>query len=101
MAEKRKRATREGVFVAWYKEDEWEKLRSVSADADQLEKTYEEWVAHARKVMRDASAANLWLIKVRVGVDELVAWCAEKGLRVDGQARAHFAAEMGRRLMEE
>jgi len=34
--------------------------------------------------------------KVQVNVGELISWCEEQGLAIDGHARTHFAAEMSR-----
>jgi hypothetical protein len=86
------------VALAWYSADEWEKLRATAADVDNMEETYDEWVAHARMALKAAEAARLEVVKVVVRIDELVAWCKEKGLSVDGQARASFAAEKGSAL---
>ncbi len=84
------------VALVWYRSEEWEKLRQVSADVAKLERTYAEWIAHAKMAMREARWAGLEVVKVNVAVGELVAWCRERGLRVDGRARARYAAERGR-----
>jgi hypothetical protein len=90
----RKDASGSCVALAWYRPEEWKKLRAVAVDG--LEATYEEWVAHAEMALREAVAAGLDVVKVPVAVGDLVAWCAAEGLAVDGQARARFAAEQAR-----
>ena len=39
--------------IAWFRADQWQLLRSLSADVDELEETYEEWVAIAEKAIED------------------------------------------------
>ena len=80
------------VALAWYTEEEWEKLRATAADVNNLEETYDEWVTHARMALREAESAGLEVVKVVVRIDELIAWCTKKGLSADGQACARFAA---------
>ena len=89
------------VALAWYTEEEWEKLRATAADVNNLEETYDEWVTHARMALREAESAGLEVVKVVVHVDELGAWCNENGLAMNGQARARFAAEKGLTLAQE
>ncbi|MHB8791147.1 MAG: hypothetical protein ACYDBT_14865 [Desulfobulbaceae bacterium] len=35
--------------VAWYKPDQWRRLREISEDRDRLEETYGEWQILAKK----------------------------------------------------
>src|SRR5436190_13564981 len=35
--------------IAWFRADQWQLLRSLSTDADELEETYEEWGRDCRK----------------------------------------------------
>ena len=84
------------VAVAWYPREEWEKLRKVAVDADGMESTYEEWLAHAEMAMGAAEQSGHQVAKVIVPVDHLVAWCRKKGLAIDGKARSQYAAERGR-----
>ena len=81
------------VALAWYTQDEWKKLRAAATDVDNLEATYDEWVAHACMALKEAESAGLEVVKVVVRIDELVAWCKENGLAMDGRSRARFAAE--------
>jgi hypothetical protein len=36
------------VAIAWYRQEQWPRLRAVSAHGDQLETTYDEWHAFAK-----------------------------------------------------
>jgi len=89
--QKRQPATRVGI--AWYRPDQWEHLRQVSADGDAIERTFAELEDAATARLRDLKSEGVDVTKVMVDVDELVQWCSENRLRVDAQARAQFVAE--------
>jgi hypothetical protein len=78
--------------MAWYRRDQWELLRAVSADADRLEKTYDEWLAFASEELRKLQAIGLRVQKIDVEVGALNKWCESKARPVDGAARAEYAA---------
>jgi hypothetical protein len=81
------------LAMAWYRPEEWEKLRSVSIDGGMLEDTHEEWLAHAMKMLRKMERMGNEVMKVEITVDELVEWCRNKKLAIDGAARATLAVE--------
>ena len=78
--------------MAWFQRHQWDQLRAVSADVDDLESTYEEWLAFAERRLSDLRAQGANVEKVAVDVDELVQWCESQGVKVDGRSRAMFAA---------
>ena len=92
---RRKKKPREPVQlrtgVAWYRAEQWERLRDIVAAPEALEETYEEWVAMATEKLSHLAEQGLVLEKVDVDVEELLAWCNERGRAVDGEARAEFA----------
>ncbi len=79
--------------VAWFSPEDWHRLREVAADPEVLETTYEEWVATANSTLQEIRKAGLSGEKVQVNIDELISWCEEQGLALDGHARARYAAE--------
>ena len=99
---KRKRKSNEEVTevigVAWYSLEQYDRLREISADADNLEDTYEEWKASAENALKTFSASGAVAYKVAVDVEELLKWCNSKNRQVDGAARSEFAWE---KLMED
>ena len=80
------------VAVAWYQPDQWQKLLAVSVDKDKLEETYEDWRQEAERVIKELRRQGLHILKVDVNIEELVAWCQKKKIRVNGEARSQFAA---------
>ncbi len=76
--------------VAWYRPEQWKLLREVSADVEDLEETHSEWMAAANKALRILREEGASFVKVDVDVEELLNWCREKGVKIDGAARSEF-----------
>ena len=99
MGKRKKRKSRsdeeitEVVGVAWYTPEQWDRLREISSDADNLEDTYEEWKSSAENALITLSASGAIARKVAVDVEELLRWCNSKNRPVDGAARSEFAWE--------
>lgn len=87
--------------MAWYRADQWDQLLAVSADADDLEATHEEWLAFAEPKFNELLAHGVNVEKVAVDVPELVQWCQSNGLDVDGRSRAQFTTHKVRLKYEE
>jgi hypothetical protein len=79
------------IGVAWYRREQWPMLRAMSADADQLEETYDEWVASASRQIRDLESRGIQVRKIDVDVGALTRWCQAQGRIVDAAARAEYA----------
>ncbi len=85
---------------AWYRPDQWERLLEISVDRDRLGDSYAAWVENAEEALRnlrEPSQEGMTFEKVEVDVEELLAWCQARGVEVDAQARAEYAAELLRR----
>lgn len=78
--------------VAWYREDQWPLLRRVAADAQRLERTYEEWLVSATRMLETLKRKGYSVERVDVDVNALVDWCHAQGRPVDGAARSEYAA---------
>ena len=63
-----------------------------SEEADQLEDTHEEWKKHANKAIQDFQSSGKKIQKVKIDLEELLGWCNEKGISVNGKARAEYTA---------
>ena len=87
--------------AAWYRSDQWDRLREVSEDRTDLENTWEEWVHVAEKALRDFLARGIQMEKVDVHVEELVRWCQAKQQPINAASRSAFAAEMLRQESQE
>lgn len=86
--------------IAWFRANQWQLLRSLATDAEDLEETHEEWVKIAEKTIEDLARQGVLTPKVDVDVNELQAWCSAQNRPLDSSARAAYAAAHLRDLHE-
>ncbi len=86
--------------IAWFRANQWQLLRSLATDAEDLEETHEEWVKIAEKTIEDLARQGVLAQKVDVDVNELQAWCSAQNRPLDSSARAGYAAAHLRDLHE-
>jgi hypothetical protein len=87
------------VGMAWYRPAEYRQAREVMADADELPRTYSEWLKKAKRVERGLRAKGTAVTHVIVEPETFLAWCAQTGAVADAEARSEFAsAEVARRF---
>jgi hypothetical protein len=79
--------------VAWYRPEQWELLRAVSAEPDNLPPTHAQWLPAANERFRELTSRGFDVRQVDVDVHELADWCRKNQRAVDGAARSQFAAE--------
>lgn len=88
------------VGVAWYRPEQWQRIRDISVDAIDMHDSYEEWLRSAEQNIKELSISGLDLEKVDVGSEQLILWCNIRGLEVNGQARSQYVSERLRELHE-
>jgi hypothetical protein len=81
------------VGFAWYRPEQWQRVRDISSDTGALEDSYEEWLSLAEQKLKELSSSGLQVEKVDVHSEQLILWCNERGLEVNAQARSRYAAE--------
>jgi len=80
------------IAAAWYRPSQWRRLKEISEDAAEMEGSYEEWKAHGVRAINRARTLGRRVEKVDVDVEELLAWCGQMDLPVNGESRARYAA---------
>jgi hypothetical protein len=81
------------VGIGWYSKSQWMKLCRVAVDPEVLEDTYEEWVELFDKGCADLYKAGISVVKVAVDVEDLIQWCQEHSLAINGEARSEYITE--------
>lgn len=89
------------IGLAWYREEEWDRLKAVAADPNHLEDTWSDWRRVVSKGLEELVAEGHLFERVDVAVDELVAWCKGEGRPVDSKARAAYVAHKLRQTEQE
>jgi len=92
--ENRQRLSKDAqVGLAWYSREAWEKLRAIADDRDRLDNSFEEWERRALQAIRDLASVGRRVLKVPIDVEAYVAWCRERGCRLDSASRAEYVTE--------
>ena len=81
------------VGFAWYRPEHWQRVREISADADELHDSYLEWLQSAEGRFQELRSSGLRVEKVDVHSEALILWCNERGLEINGEARSRYVAE--------
>jgi hypothetical protein len=81
------------VGFAWYRPDQWQRIREISADAADLHDSCIEWLLSAEERFQELRSSGLRVEKVDVRSEALIRWCDERGLEINGEARSRYVAE--------
>ena len=79
--------------VAWYRREDWSRLREIASDRANLDDSCEAWLAGAQKTLLELAVAGVAARRVNVDVEALVRWCRAERRPVDSAARAAFVAD--------
>ena len=86
--------------VAWYRPEQWERLREVAEDVDNLEETYDAWLKTAEQMIRDGIPSDVQVERVDIDVEEVLAWCNVHSLPMNASSRSRFVSERVRQKYE-
>ena len=81
------------IGIAWFREEEWMKLRDVVDDPSRIDDSYDVWRAGAEKLMVDMLDCGIHAEPVYIRVEELVDWCQENERPVNSAATSEYVAE--------
>ena len=81
------------VGLAWYRPEQWQRLREISVDRAELEDTHREWLRNSEKAIRELNRNGIESVKVPLDVEELLHWCQSQNLPVDAEARSRYVTE--------
>jgi len=81
------------IGVAWYGREQWPRLLEISTDRDELEDSYDEWLASAGKTLGLLGSQGLNAVRVDIDTEELLAWRHTRNLPVNAKARTDYTVE--------
>lgn len=80
--------------MVWYRQEDWETLRTLFTDTHLLPKTYDDWLNRAEEMKTRVQAGGDIVLKVFIDPETFPAWCKQKGLAMDAEARSQLAIEV-------
>ena len=88
------------IGIGYYRREQWLQLLETAADAQILEKTYDEWLEILDSSMEKIKAHGIEPELIHVDVNELLDFCKNKGLQNNAGARSIFITELSRKKRE-
>lgn len=80
--------------LVWYKEEHYIELLALFDDAELLPPTYQQWFLRAEEKKNEIEAEGDQVIKVFIDPETFPAWCEERKLAKDANARSQLAIEV-------
>ena len=84
------------IGVAWYLAKDWDDMRSLCSDRDEMHESFGAWQRSAKQTERTLKAEGHTIVRVTIDPAEFAGWCAVRGRSMDGEARAEFVTEKAR-----
>lgn len=81
------------VGMSWYRREDYARILEVMEDAHVLHATHAEWLAAAEKTQKGIEAKGYRAFKAELRLDEFVAWCRNRGLNINADARKLWGNE--------
>ena len=75
------------VVVVWYRANEYAAVRALAADADRMEKTFQEWKVFADETVRSHEAAGRTVWKVHFDNTAFMRWASARNVQSTDQSR--------------
>ncbi|WP_298958388.1 hypothetical protein [uncultured Methylobacterium sp.] len=88
------------VGMAWYRAEDYARLREVVEDAARLPASFEAWRASAEQVEREVARSGVAVVRVTVEPEAFLAWCRHHDQAPNGAARSRYANEAAQRKGE-
>jgi hypothetical protein len=78
--------------IIWWKPKQWERAKRISTDSHVFDDSYEEWKEAAEQTFKNLRDLRLEIHKLEIDLDELVKWCKDQDIPLNGKARSQFAS---------
>jgi hypothetical protein len=79
--------------MVWYKRENYERIRSMFDDGNNLHATYDEWLKAAETGRRSIESKGIKVVFAYIDPDEFIIWCERNGMKLNAEARNRFASE--------
>jgi hypothetical protein len=84
------------VGMVWYRREDYEAIRTIMVDSEELPDTYDKWFYQAEKTAKYLKRRGLAVERAYLDPHEFPDWCKANGMQLNGAARSAFASEGAR-----
>jgi len=86
------------IGIGEYRKEDYQEILSLSKDRDNLDATWEDWKKNKKNAVKRFRKMGVKTIDIIVIPKELVQYCRENGLEINGDSRAAFISYKVSRL---
>ena len=79
--------------IAWYRPEQYERIRSIMIDGANLSASYEKWLQGAEQGIKTMTEQGWIVERIYIEPDAFIEWCKSRSLNVDSHARQTFVIE--------
>jgi len=83
------------INLAYYNKKDWSRFVEVIDDRHVMHERWEEWFEEFKRTKKLLEAEGFVVHVITVDIDELIRYCFQKGIKIDGKARSKFVVEQG------
>jgi len=87
-----------GVGIAWYRKEDYERVRAISDDVHTFPDTFEDWEKRAEERREEMLKLGHVVIKAYIDPDTFPTWCRANRYKVDSKGRMVFASAEAHRV---
>lgn len=78
------------IGIGVYKKEDYKEILKISVDKEKMNQTWNEWKKTKNRTVANFQKLGIKTVDILVKPKELVQFCRENGLEINGQARANF-----------
>lgn len=86
------------IGIGEYRKEDYQEIFILSEDKDNMEETWEDWKANKNRTNKKFQNMGLKTIDIIVSPKELVNYCRENGLIINGKSKAQFISYKAMKL---
>lgn len=79
-----------GVKLAYYSKKDWKRFVKIIDDRESMHDTWHDWNKAFEKTKGDLINQGLKVLDIVVDLDELIEYCRQRSIKIDGSARSQF-----------
>lgn len=80
------------IGMAWYKPENFVRLREMFEDGHKLHRTYEAWFSAAETGRKKFEAEGVRIVCVDIDPDQFPEWCKINGMKLNAEGRNRYAS---------
>jgi hypothetical protein len=86
------------VGISTYLKEDYNEILQISEDRDNMDGTWDEWKVNKDRAVSELRSLGTVVIDIIVRPDDIMKFCLEKGVPINGDSRAHYVQEKVRDL---